>query len=165
MGRGFPALTLAVILCATGCAATGDPEGSFRESTPQAASPLPTASANLHAAFEDLSGLTIPQDATDLEVAAENNSANLPVYRVRFTTSRGGAERFCTTAGFNAYRDPDAPDRETREEFGITGETIEGTVTCRGGDPGSRASRKVVVVFPSAESAVVHVIAYAFPND
>lgn len=158
-------LLVTALLGAAACDVDESAEPPFRQVTPESASPLPTASADLLAGFEELSGLTVPRDATDVRITAENNQANLPVYRVRFTTGRGGAEQFCTADGFDAYRSSQPPDAETREEFGITVETVEGKVTCRGGHPDSRVDREAVVVFPDEETAVVHVIAFAYPND
>ncbi|GAA3760466.1 hypothetical protein HDA32_004837 [Spinactinospora alkalitolerans] len=155
---------LAVVALAAGCGGDDEPwirQGNF----PATPSPLPTAIEELRASFEEFSGLTVPSDATDVEITADHNGANLPLYRAQFTTSRGGAEVFCTDENFDVYVNPDPPDAETRERLGITEETVDGMVTCRGTNldrPNVR--REVVVVWPEKDTAAVHALIQELPG-
>jgi hypothetical protein len=117
---------------------------------------MPTDPAELREGFEEQSGLTVPSDATDLEIEGTYRDGDLSFYELRFTTTRGGAEDICAADGFQALPLDGPPDAGWVEDFPVQEDNTEiaSTVRCRGGHPTEPVQRGVLVVF--TEAGMVH---------
>ncbi|GAA2003137.1 hypothetical protein GCM10009799_32830 [Nocardiopsis rhodophaea] len=159
--------------CIGGTGSNGD-----SDSTPEP-SPFPTESAKLLSDFEDLSGLIIPSNASDLEIEPKYLEGGRPRYKLRFLTTRGGAEVICTGENIGVYDSDGPPDEEQHDLFDIreADETIAETVECRGSHPtNGRVQRTVVVLFPKdglkkkdgepdgKDSAIVYAYSVMWPS-
>ncbi len=130
----------------------------MRPAFPESPSPFPTKSDELLSDFESLSGLTIPKDAKEITITAEH-AANLPVYNVRFLTSRGGAEQFCSGENFVGSYIGDTPTKELIDKFDIKDKTVDGVVKCKGSYSNSGiVNREAVALFPSEETVAMYVL-------
>ncbi|PSK95895.1 hypothetical protein CLV63_11358 [Murinocardiopsis flavida] len=106
-------------------------------------------------------GLKAPENAKDLTVATAETDDERTRMKAAFGTDRKGAERFCRAANLGTYPDPEGPGEEEQEAFGVGGRSVGGSVSCRGVDPKSGdVQRDVLVVYPTKDTAEVHLIAY-----
>ena len=155
------AVALGLLVLLTGC---GDgPDHQRSVPTPEEPVPLPEGEEEIHAEFEELSELTIPETAEDVDITADHGWANLPLYHVTFTTDPDGVEEFCSGENFGIYELPDPPDEEERERFDITEDTVDGMTRCTGAGIEQRTEREVIVVWPEEDVAAVHAIVAEIP--
>ncbi|MDS1269020.1 hypothetical protein RIF23_01785 [Lipingzhangella sp. LS1_29] len=126
--------------------------------------PLPEGEAEVYEGFEDLSELTIPENAEDVEVTADHGWANLPLYRASFTTDADGVEEFCSGENIGVYDMNRSPDEEERERFEITEDTVDGMVLCTGAGIEHRTEREIIVVWPEEDVASVYAIVGELPH-
>ncbi|WP_420160878.1 hypothetical protein [Nocardiopsis sp. CNT-189] len=131
----------------TGCTTASVPGGESE------ASPSPSAiegdTAELQRGFEELSGLTVPDNASEMDIKGEMTE-NRPYYELRFVTTRGGAEIICTGDNLGVYPD-EGPPRHGEEVFDYQEEDSEiaENIRCKGSNPQQmRVQRLVSVVFP-----------------
>src|SRR5690606_4432001 len=136
------------LLLLAGCGSTAAPAGE--PEAPPSSSPIRGDTAELQDGFEELSGLVIPDNASELEVEGEMTE-NRPYYRLRFVTTRGGAEIICTADNLSVYTAHRLPGQEEREvcDYQEKDEEIAESVRCEGSKPQQpRVQRLVSVVFP-----------------
>ncbi|QVQ53419.1 hypothetical protein J4H86_06580 [Spiractinospora alimapuensis] len=158
---GLPTLMGAALLVA-GCGSFAPPEPS--PPTPEEPVELPSEDADIRAGFEELSELTIPDDAEDVDITVEHSGAGTPLYRVGFITDAEGLEEFCNADNFSPYTLISEPDEEERERFEITEETVDGMVHCRGSGVENHTDREVIAVWPEEDVAAVHGIVWELPG-
>ncbi|MFW5419777.1 hypothetical protein J0910_24465 [Nocardiopsis sp. CNT-189] len=149
MLRSAAALTVsftAVLLA--GCGPTSVPPEEPKASP--SPSPIEGDTSELQTGFEELSGLIVPADASDMEIKGEMMD-DRPHYELRFVTTRGGAEIICTADNFDVYPNEGPPRYGEDEVFDYREEDSEiaESVLCEGSNPQQpRVQRKVSVVFP-----------------
>ncbi|MBB4930533.1 hypothetical protein F4561_001353 [Lipingzhangella halophila] len=140
---------LSAAMVVSGCSPL-QPDGQ-EPSSPPPPSPIPGDTAELQDGFEELSGLVLPSNTSDLEIEGKYLSDDRPYYELRFETTRGGAEVICTADNFGTYVSSGPPDEEQHELFDIQEDdgTIAETVKCQGSNPDNgRVQRQVAVLFP-----------------
>ena len=163
--RHLPAaVALSALILLAGCGEDIKPL-SPSISTPEEPVPLPEGEEEIYDGFEELSELTIPEDAEDVEITVNHSGANLPVYYATFITDPDGVEEFCNTENFSPYRSNSPPDEEQRERFDITEDTVDGMVRCTGGGMEHYTHREVIVVWPEEDVASVYAIVEEWPPD
>ncbi|MFC4563498.1 hypothetical protein ACFO4E_16655 [Nocardiopsis mangrovi] len=141
-----------LVLVAAGAMVSGcsGPDDGPAPEPSVSASPPPTGIPELQAAFEELSGLDVPSDAADMEAEGEvSDDGRRYAYRLRFATTRGGAEVICTADNLTALRADGPPSAERRELYGPRedDDEIASVVECRGDHPTDPVMRGVLVVF------------------
>ncbi len=156
------------LAAAAGCSPSESPvtcEESIRCSMPASPSvPLPDDD-DLRDSFAQYSGLTIPEDAADVEITADHSELNELYYTASFTVDRAGLEEFCDSADLRLRYSPDPPDAETRSTYDITENTVDGSAECGGTHPeNGRVQRNVVAVFPDDGTAAVYANIVKWPN-
>ncbi|MFC4562207.1 hypothetical protein ACFO4E_10105 [Nocardiopsis mangrovi] len=151
---------LALAALSAGCSAGG--------AEPPAPSPPPSPTATSDTGrVAEFAGLEVPARATGLEVDERTSDGGLTTLTARFDTDRAGAEAFCAAENLGVYPDPEGPDDADAEAFGIDPAdpgTVDGSTTCRGAEPtAGRVQREVLILYPGADEARVHLLAYDSP--
>lgn len=147
------AIGLAVALL-SGCTdGSGDPDGAD-----------PSASIDTSPkAFEEYSGVTLPDDAEDPAIRAENGETGDPVYTLHYTGAPAGAEDVCTQVG-NWLVHPDGVSKDERKRFGIdpadvksAGDEVRG---CEAVMQDKGVQVEGIVLYPDPDTADVYLRAY-----
>lgn len=144
---GRVAIAIAMLAAGTGC---------------ESDQPVPAAGKPNLTEFVRFSGLTLPFDATEILLSKSRNSDGLLMYRGKFSTTKKGAVGFCRQErNFSDHENPRQPDARAIVTFGITENSIGGSMTCRGANPANvKVNREAVAVYPAKDRAVVYVRAY-----
>ncbi|MDA2811079.1 hypothetical protein O4J56_10565 [Nocardiopsis sp. RSe5-2] len=138
-------------LALSGCSESMEWEPGGGDGPAPSPSPIDADTDELQAAFEEQSGLVVPDNASDMEIEAQMLEGDRPEYTLRFVTTRGGAEVVCDADNFGVYAAQEAPGDEEREVFDYqeSDEEIGDAVRCEGSNPKQpRVQRLVSVVFP-----------------
>jgi hypothetical protein len=124
--------------------------------------PAPAAGEPNLPEFVRFSGLTLPADATGILLSKSQNKDGQLMYRGKFNTTRSGAVGFCREEqNFSDQESLPQPDARAIVTFGITENSVGGSMTCRGSNPAnSNINREAVAVYPAKDRAVVYVRAY-----
>lgn len=149
--RRIASALLVLALAVSGCQGQEDPAPP-EESSP----PTPEASA---AAFEEMSGARIPDDAADVDVSAELTDQGFEAFIATFTVSgEEDAREFCASGGIGNYLPLSSglTDAE-REGLPLVEEELADPRGCTSVKDGERVNRIVVFSFP--EDAPVEVYA------
>ncbi|WP_017622531.1 hypothetical protein [Nocardiopsis chromatogenes] len=147
---GIVAGFTALVLSGCGESPEGEPGGGDRPAP--SPSPIDADTDELQTAFEEQSGLVIPDNASDLEIEAQMLEGTRPEYTLRFVTTRGGAEVVCDADNLGVYASQEVPGDEERQVFDYqeSDEEIGDSVRCDGSNPRQpRVQRLVSVVFPA----------------
>ncbi|WP_017594066.1 hypothetical protein [Nocardiopsis potens] len=151
MRRSTAALTTGcAALLLAGCGPTA-PGSDEEPPTPPSPSSMEGDTAELQTGFEELSGLILPDNASELEITGQLLENERPRYVLRFVTTRGGAEVICTADNLSVYTAHELPGEEERQVFDYQekDEEIAESVRCEGSNPQQpRVQRLVSVVFP-----------------
>lgn len=115
-----------------------------------------------------------------MEIEGKLLEGERPHYKLRFETTRGGAEIICTADNFGVYQSDGGPDARQRALFPVRerNEEIDLTVKCVGSNPANgRVQRQVMVLFPKdglksgdgvpdgEDAAIVYAYAALWPRD
>ena len=127
--------------------------------------PTPTPEPTLEAtvsAFEQLSGLTIPSDATQTSVrvvAVEPNG--VPAYRVDFQLPSSGVDAFCTSGGMRKPYDVYTVPPTYRDRFQYAGDGAPGVKIADAALPSDlKVQRTVLATGTDTATAQVRVVSY-----
>ncbi|TQN31119.1 hypothetical protein FHX37_1009 [Haloactinospora alba] len=149
------------------------------EESPEPAETMTDPPEEFREGFETQSGLTLPSDAENPEIEGTRLEGERPYYELRFATTRGGAEVFCTADNLGTYRGGGGPTDEEYELFSVREdvEDIEMIVECTGAHPSDgRVDREALVVLPeegladpggepdAEDAAVVYAYTVELPN-
>ncbi|WP_017536900.1 hypothetical protein [Nocardiopsis halophila] len=138
-------------LALSGCGGSSPSEPGTGDRPSPSPSPIDGDTDELLAAFEEQSGLVIPDNASDMDVQAWMLEGTRPQYKLRFVTTRGGAEVVCDADNLGVYTSQEVPGDEEREVFDYeeSDDEIGDSVRCDGSNPRQpRVQRLVSVVFP-----------------
>lgn len=128
-----------------------------RTTTP---SPSPTLETSV-AAFQTLSGLTVPATAKSVTVREVSDPSGVPAYRVDFTLPSAGVDDFCTSGHMQLPFDINTVPPDIREQFGYDGDGAGGVKVAEGALPSRiTVQRTVFATGTDTPSAVVRVYAY-----
>lgn len=145
---------LAAVLLAVGCT-----DGSGR---PDGAEPSVSVDTSPKA-FEEYSGVDLPDGADDPAIRAENGATGDPVYTVHFTGGPASAEDVCTQVG-NWLPRTQGVSKEDRQLFGIgaadakaAGDEVRG---CGAVIQDQGVQVEGIVLYPDPDTADVYLRAY-----
>lgn len=154
----FPLASLGLVaLLLSGCSGVSINLGSEE---PSPSPSLDTSSA----AFEEFSGVDLPDEAENADIRTENDEYVEPLYLLHYTGTAAGAEDICTQVG-NWLPYSQAVSKEEREKFGVNAAAVKAAgEEVRGCGAITKAKEGVqvegLVLYPDPDTAEIYLRAY-----